>query len=97
LLNPEELSKMEDQMKNIKEICEQQNLQIDVTHILEKLQNTLERIEIFDDIDLVYDQIEETYRFRLYDQDKLTIPVDVHMKLMDNQGNDNQVTQLEQL
>jgi hypothetical protein len=83
-------------MDALKVICQQQDKQIDITRILENLENWLTWVEEFDDLDLIYDPKNNTYRFRLYDQNDLIIPLDLNIK-DSNLYNENQPTQVEKL
>lgn len=64
-------------LAKLEKVCDNQNRQIDATIFLLNLQSKLEINEEFDDIDLVYDPKIEKYRFRLFDQNDLTIPIDL--------------------
>lgn len=95
-LNQEELKNMNKKMDALIVICQQQDKQIDITRILENLENWLTWVEEFDDLDLIYDPKNNTYRFRLYDQNDLIIPLDLNIK-DSNLYNENQPTQVEKL
>jgi hypothetical protein len=95
-LNEKELKTMNIKMDKLKTICEQQDKQIDVTRVLENLERWLTWIEEFDDLDLIYDPKNDTYRFRFYDQEDLIIPLDLTIKDK-NLYDETQTTQVEKL
>jgi len=92
-LNLDEQCKVNAKLDSLESTCKQREQQIDATLLVMRLQGNLETSEIFDDIDLVYDPKLDTYRYRLYDQNDLIIPI--NLDLSDTHDTDLKMSKLE--
>lgn len=80
---------------NVKSKCEQRMKQLDATMLLLGLQSKLEKKEVIDDIDLIYDEKLDKFRFRLFNNNDLTLDIDLDNT--DTHDPDLAMTQMEKI
>jgi hypothetical protein len=69
--------------------------QLDATMLLLGLQSKLEKKEVIDDIDLIYDEKLDKFRFRLFNNNDLTLDIDLDNT--DTHDPDLAMTQMEKI
>lgn len=68
-------------LDGLEKICNQRAKQLDATMVLLVLQWKIEKNDSFNDIDLIYDPKLDSFRYRLFDQNDLIIPIDLDNSL----------------
>lgn len=76
----EKIKECDSKLDNLFAVCESKMQEREATLSLLKVQSNIDIRNGFDDVDLIYDEVIDKYRYRLYNQNDLSIDVDLDLE-----------------